>query len=278
MDIQTKEKVRKVVIGIPTEGHTLPEAYDNHLIHSYRMGIDKSNREWENEIARLKKMCGAKLGDDFPLSKKAKFNPVRYEYYWYTVGRILTPLAREKLATEAVKKDMDYLIQYDDDMVLPPGMATYLLDVMEKHPEIDVLAPLAFMRSDPHYAVMYNVVEGYDSNRHQAYYFNQFVKNYPKDKLVECDAVGFGASCIRVSLLRRMKEPYFMSTTNTGEDIWFCVNAKQQAKARIFMDTRCKLGHIGNPPIITEETRDIYIKENKEDIGSEPLKYNSYDK
>lgn len=246
-------KVYRVAMGIPTEGHTLPESYDNHLVHSFRMGGLQERMKYEGE------------------------NP-RYEFYWYTTGRLLTQMAREKLIREALKGGCDYLLMYDDDMTLPPNFALDMLKTMQDHPEIDILGALAFMRSPPHYAVIYNVIEGYDGQRHLPYYINTFVKNYPRNKVVECDAVGFGGVCIKLDMVRKMKEPYFMSTTNTGEDIWFCVNAKQQAGARIFMDTRIKLGHLMNPKIVDEEYRDQYIKDHGEVIDETPNKYTAYDK
>ncbi len=243
-----KQEIKKVVICIPSEGHTLPEAYDNHLMMATKTG------GWEVDM------------------KYKKRNP-RYEFYWYTVGRLLTPLAREKAIEEALKGEADYLIMYDDDMVLPLDMIQALLFDMEEHPEIDVLAPLAFMRNPPHFAVMYNVEEGYDPVRHQEYYINQFVKNYPRNKLVECEAVGFGAVCIRMSLIKKLKAPYCFSTANTGEDIWFCVKARKEAKARIFMDTRIKLGHLANPKVIDEAYFDKYIKDNKIKLPEMPDRY-----
>jgi len=75
--------------------------------------------------------------------------------------------------------------------------------------------------------------------------------------------VGFGAVIIRLSMVKKMTAPYFMSTTNTGEDIWFCVNAKKQADARVFMDTRIKLGHIANPEIIDDEYVDRFNKKRR---------------
>jgi len=159
-------------------------------------------------------------------------------------------------------------------MVLPPDMAIQLLQQMEKHPEIDVLGALAFMRNPPHYPVIYTVTEGYDGVKHTPYYFREFVKRYPKDTLVECDAVGFGAVCIRMDLTKRLKEPYFMSTTNTGEDIWFCYRAKRDANARIFMDTSLKLGHIKNPDIVDEDYFEKWVKDHNHDLGEEvPNKY-----
>lgn len=242
------ETVLKVAVAIPTEGHTLPEAYDNHLINSFRLGA--LQERWRYE----------------------KRSP-RYEFYWFTTGRLLTQMAREKLMRAALSSEMDFIVMYDDDMVLQPDMVVRFLEDMEQNPKIDVLAALAFMRNPPHYAVMYTVREGFDPIRRTSYYVNEFVKDYPRNTLVECDAVGFGAVCIRMEMVRRMTEPFFMSTTATGEDIWFCTQARRQADARIFMDTRIKLGHLSTPTIVTEDYFDKWRKENKHRIPRVPHKY-----
>lgn len=254
MRTPAKKKVYKVAMSIPTEGHTLPEAYDNHLLHSFRLG------SWQQDMIHN------------------KTNP-RYEIYWYTAGRLLTQMAREKLITVALDNDMDFIIMFDDDMTLPLDMTHAFLKDMEEHPEIDILGALAFMRNPPHYPVMYTTTDGYDPEHHTDYYIREFVKRYPKDQLVECDAVGFGAVCIRLDFVRKnMKEPYFMSTTNQGEDIYFCWKAKK-AGARVFMDTRIKLGHLSKPQIIDEDYFEKWTKDNKHDLGPEiPHKYISYDK
>jgi len=242
--------VKKVAISVPTEGHTLPEAYDNHLVHSMRLGAWEERMKWEKR-------------------------PVRYEFYWYTTGRLLTQMAREKMIRVARDEGMDYIIQFDDDMILDPDFAKKIILRMEEFPEITVLGALAFMRTPPHYPVLYTVKKGWDGVRHQDYYFNQSVKKYPKDTLVECDAVGFGGVCIDMKFVReKMKEPYFMSTTQTGEDIWFCVQV-QEAGGRIFMDTSNKMGHIKNPQVIDEAGFEEYIKQAGVDLGDETVsKYN----
>lgn len=246
-------KTIKVAISIPSEGHTLPEAYDNHLLLAFHLG---SLQE--------------KL--------KAQKAPIQYEFYWYTTGRILTALAREKLVQEALKGEMDYIFMYDDDMVLPIDTVEFLLRDMEEHPEMDVVAPLAFMRNPPHYAVIYTTIEGYDQGSHQPYFINNFVKNYPKDKLVECDAVGFGAVLIRMSMVKKLKPPYFFSTTGSGEDIYFCMKSRQEVGARVFMDTRVKLGHLSKPPIIDEAYFEKWVKDNKHPIPDVPHKYLTYER
>lgn len=240
-------------MSIPSEGHTLPEAYDNHLVLSFHLGA--LQEKWKNEN-----------------------RPIQYEFYWYTTGRLLTALAREKLVEQALNAGMDYILMYDDDMILPIDMVEHLLLDMENHPEIDVLAPLAFMRNPPHYAVMYTTVEGYDQQTHQSYFINQFVKNYPKDTLIECDAVGFGSVLIKMDIVRKMKPPYFFSTTGSGEDIYFCMKSRQEADARIFMDTRVKLGHIGKPVIIDEQYFEKWVQDNKHEIPDVPHKYLAFER
>ena len=243
-----KPIIKRIAMSIPSEGHTLPEAYDNHLVLAFHLGV--LQEKWKNEN-----------------------RPIQYEFYWYTVGRVLTALAREKLVQEALKANLDYIIMYDDDMLLPIDMVERMIDDVEKNPEIDVLAPLAHMRNAPHYAVIYTTTEGYDDKAHAPYFVNNFVKNYPKDKLVECDAVGFGAVMIKMEMVRRITPPYFFSTTGSGEDIYFCMKARRDAGARIFMDTRIKLGHLSAPRVIDEEYYEKWIKDNNHEIEDVPHKY-----
>lgn len=251
--MKQKPIIKKIAISIPSEGHTLPEAYDNHLVLSFHLG--SIQEQW-----------------------KQQNRPIQYEFYWHTVGRLMTAMAREKLVERALQTGMDYIFMYDDDMILPIDTVECLLQDMEQHPEVSVVAPLAFMRNPPHYAVIYTTIEGYDQKHHQPYFTNQFVKNYPKNKLTECDATGFGAVMIRMDMVKKMRPPYFFSTTGSGEDIYFCIKAKQEADARIFMDTRVKLGHIGRPNIIDEEYFEKWIKENKHEIPDIPHKYLSYER
>lgn len=230
--------VYKIAVSIPSQGHIPVDAYDNHLIHSFNVG--KLQEKWKQE----------------------KRKP-RYDFYWFTVGKILTPMAREKLAQVAVEENLDYILMYDDDMLLPMNMVEEMIYDFEKNPEIDILAPLAFMRGSPNYPVIYSVEKGWDENEHREYFINRFVKSYPKNKLIECDAVGFGAVMIKVELLKKMKEPYFFSTTGAGEDVYFCHKAKEEANAGVFMDTRIKLGHLGHQLIIDEE----FYEKMREDKG-----------
>ena len=213
----------KVVIAVPNEGHTLCEAYPNRMLMMFHLG------------------------------KLEAQNPDKYEFNFTSVGRVLTPLARERLTEYAVDGGCDLILMVDDDMVVPLDLFECLHKTMVET-NADIVAPLAFMRVAPHFPVIYRLREGYDGITHKPYYEREIVRNYPKDSVVECDAVGFGAALIKLDMVKRMKKPWFMSTTSHGEDIWFCRCAKEEAGAKIVMDTRIKLGHLGNPPLITEET------------------------
>lgn len=242
--------VYKIAISIPNESYVPVQSYDNHLLIANHIG--KCEEIW-----------------------KSQNRDPRYEFGWFSTGRLLTSFAREKLTENALKQGFDFILMMDNDMLYPINFIEAMLEDMEQNPQIDVLAPLAFMRNPPHYAVMYSVTEGYDGDTKKDYFMNRFVINYPKDKLVECDAVGFGAVLIRMSLIKKMKAPYFFSTTGVGEDIWFCHKAKKEADARIFMDTRIKLAHLGNHILVDEVYRDKFIKDNNEKIEEEHI-YNKY--
>lgn len=229
----------RVLVSIPNEGHAPVEAYANRIVNMMHLGKLE-------ERGRL-----------------LKSNP-RYEFYFFTLGRILTPLAREEAAKEALKGDFDYLYQIDDDMICPDD----LFERLVRH-NVDIVAPLAFSRNPPHNPVCYSCLEGWDPVAQKEYFINHVIKNYPKDELFRCDAVGFGAALIKVDVLRKMKAPYFMSTTGTGEDIFFCYNAAKFG-AKIYMDSSTKLGHLSHPPNITED----YVKNYWAHIGMEAERKN----
>jgi hypothetical protein len=221
--------VKRVLVGIPLKGHTPPESYHDRMLMAYNMG----GKEIEQ--------------------KYAKESP-RYEFFWVSVGEIFVPYAREMMADAAIKYNCDYVFSVDDDMMAPADLFYQLV----KH-DVDIVAPLAFTRNPPHRPVMFSVIEGYDSVMHAPYYINNPVHNYPKDTLVECDAVGFGAVLIKTEVLKGMKKPWFMGTPGAGEDVHFCVQAKK-AGFRVFMDTATKLGHLSHPTIVTEKYSQEYNK------------------
>lgn len=243
-------KIVKVVIAIPNEGMTQAPAYDNHSLMMLHLGMIQERSIHE------------------PVTQDGAI----FEFYHFTAGRLLTPAAREALADHALKDGMDYILMIDDDMICP-------IDLFERlyaH-NVDIVAPLAFTRNAPHYAVIYQCEKGWSPGAKVEYFMNHYVRNYPENTLVRCDAVGFGAALIKTSVLRKMKKPYFMSTCGTGEDVLFCYNAGKTG-AKVYMDTATKLGHLSNPMVIDEEYAKWWWKEMEgKDVKRQYGKIKTYD-
>lgn len=214
---QAQDNKIKVLVGIPRGGFTLTEAVDNQIDMAHYLG-----------------------------ALEARSN---FKFYLATIGRLFVAKAREEFARYAVDLGCDYLFMVDDDMICPPD----LFERLYKH-NVDIVSPLAFQRRHPHYPVIYKSRSGWDDVKKQRYFANEIVKNYPKDTLLECDAVGFGAVLIKRWVIEKMQPPRFMSTSPTGEDILFCYNAREYLGAKVYVDTATKIQHLGTPEIITEES------------------------
>jgi len=223
------EKVYKVIVGIPLMGGTPAASYHDRLL--------------------MFKYLGHREEDDF----HNKVSP-RYCFSLNVTGDILVQYARERFAQSVIEMDADYLLMIDDDMLAPPDLFFKLVEN-----DKDICGALAFTRNPDHKPVIYDVIEGRDPVTHQDYYINKFAMNYPRNSLVQCDAVGFGAVLIKRRVIDAMKEPRFMGLSGCGEDITFCYKAKKLG-FEVWMDTRIKLGHLGAPTIVTEEYADNWLR------------------
>ena len=156
-----EKKVVRVLMGIPNEGHTECESYDNRLEMAFHLG----------SLQVLTKFMGKQYcGVDFDYPENTE-----YEFSLSTVGKIFPALARERIAEIAVNENFDYLFMIDDDMLAPSD----LFERLVKHDK-DIVGALAFTRQSPHYPVIYNLRKGYDGVTGQRYYLNTHVKTYPK--------------------------------------------------------------------------------------------------
>lgn len=223
-------------------GATHAAAYENHLRWMMHMGTIQLASH-----LGVRELMGVKL--NYPEDHV-------YEFSFFTMGRLYTAKAREVICTEAVKAGADYVLMLDDDMIVP-------IDWFEKliRHEVDICAAFAVTRNKPFWPVIYQKEEGIDKASGRPFAYNRNLRNYPRNKLVECDAVGFGGVLIKVDILKKLSAPYFCLTSPNGEDINFCYRAKEEVGARIFMDTSVKLGHLGAPFVATEEVADAYVAE-----------------
>ena len=269
----------KVLIAIPNMGYTQLEAYGNRLMNFMQMGNMQTEIQSFHRFSELLETLAPDKKNEILnsyIEKHGRYvknlDQEMFEFWFINIGRIFTPAAREEAAKTAIQKEMDYIFFVDDDMICPDDL---FLRLYRHHKVADIVCPLAFTRNAPYNPVMYASVEGYDSVNKSDYFINNVVQNYPKNKLVEVDACGFGAALIKVSTMKKITPPYFMCSEGTGEDILHCYKTKKVG-GRVFMDTTFNIGHLGHPQVITEEFVDEYRDKNKFEIKKKHGEFTKY--
>lgn len=178
----------------------------------------------------------------------------KFKFFTGNVGRCGVNYAREMMADEAIQQNMDYLFMIDDDMIIPRRCFERLFDTMVAN-KADMAAPICTQRLYPFYPVMYKHVytTAMDGENHLE---NQFITDYTPNSVVTVDGIGFGVVLLSVPFLKKLKPlmptGMFFSNRNVGEDIYFCIKARQQLDAKIIVDTSIKVGHLRHPEMATE--------------------------
>lgn len=173
--------------------------------------------------------------------------------------RMVVHWAREQLAEQARDlvdhegKKYTHILWLDDDHTFNPDMLCYLARNGDK----DCVSALYYGRTQP-LPVAYVKDTNPDIYKH-------YTLLYPPSGIYEVDAVGFGALLMRRDVLDRMK-PHYFRFNDCGEDIYFCVHAKQQG-VKIWLDGSYQLGHIGDPEIVGRAQHDRYMQENEASFG-----------
>lgn len=175
--------------------------------------------------------------------------------------RMVVDWARNDLARTAISHINEYtggkfthLLWLDDDHVFNPDMAVRLAS----H-NVDMVSAMYFGRTSPFLPVVY--VKDNDPDPY---------KHYPliiaPKTMFEVDAVGFGAMFMKANVFERVPEPWFTIDYRAGEDIAFCVKAKEHG-VKIYCDGAYRMGHIGPPEIVTEAAYQAYQDTHPEEFS-----------
>lgn len=157
-------------------------------------------------------------------------------------SRTYRHIAREAIARSLVDDDWDRVLFLDDDMVFEPSLFRQLRQTGE-----DFVSALYFMRGLPTRPCAFKTSGG-----------NNFVLHaYPKNALIEVDAVGFGAVLIHRRVFEAIPSPWFnIEKVGLGEDMEFCRKTRA-AGIKIHLHTGIKIGHAFDQPyVITEKDYD----------------------
>jgi len=152
-------------------------------------------------------------------------------------------------------KKFSHVLWLDSDHTFNPDLACHLARHMV-NPVVDAVSAVYYNRTGPTLPVVY--VKDFNEDR-----YKHFPLIWPPDGLFECDAVGFGAILMKRDVFDRVPEPWFTLDYRSGEDIAFCVKAKEHG-VRFFVDGNYTLGHIGEGKIITKKDYLQHLEDNKE--------------
>jgi hypothetical protein len=149
-------------------------------------------------------------------------------------------------AKVALEIDADYVLFLDDDVLVDPNYGLKQL--------FDCNADIAAGKI---------CVRGYPFD-YMSFQFNKkkelkIDKTLPKSGIVDKDAVGFSFALLKVSLLKKVEQPYFITSAHSTEDVYYCVKARMaDPKCTIRINCACECGHILWPEVMQERNRDAY--------------------
>lgn len=144
---------------------------------------------------------------------------------------------RNEIVKSAIEQNMTHLLFLDNDMIFPENAIKTLLDHNK-----DIIGANYNVRLDPTSKALSNSTVKMKINGEPV-----SMLDLPKG-LFECYAVATGFMLIKLSIFKKLKEPYFEATIKDGvhhtEDVDFCRKANE-AGIKVFCDPSLKLGHIG---------------------------------
>lgn len=153
-----------------------------------------------------------------------------------------------------------FILTTEEDNVLPPDAVVKLLTAIHQCPDCkgpiepttwkckkghsgyDAVSGLYFIKTDPPIPmafgdpkkkpVKFNPVSVQDSVKH--------------GRVLEVNGIAMGCALWRKELFKKVSRPWFKTTPNWTQDLYFCLNAKKQAKARFGVHCGVRVGHF-NP-------------------------------
>lgn len=174
-----------------------------------------------------------------------------YNFFFIVGKRMNIHDSRNHAVNWALENNMDYILWFDDDMVLDKG-GKPLFSTLLSHDK-DFVAPLFFQRRPPYLPLLFKRNEYLDGT----YVTMDNMMDYERG-LLDVDGVGFGCALTKIEMFKKIPKPWFVMGDSFGEDLYFCERAKAHGY-KIFCDTTIQVGHIGDPPISWESSYKQHI-------------------
>jgi hypothetical protein len=185
-----------------------------------------------------------------------------HDFGFLTPSRMTIDACRNYACRIAMENEFDYILMLDDDVLIPVDSYSKLLAA-----DKDVVAGNVVIRGYPYN----NMIFKFSEDRKKLDYYNEIPPEL--GNLVEVDAVGCSLTLIKVSLLQKMRPPYFVTGTHNTEDIYFCLKAKDQVPdVKIYCDLSVECDHILTPQAVGPKTKKFWkeFDEKCEPVLAEP--------
>lgn len=144
---------------------------------------------------------------------------------------------RERLITNAIDIDADYVLWIDSDMVFPSTVALRLLEHNK-----DIVACNYMKRTKPLKTVAYTNIKDWGS----------WVPLEPRKELIKVEGVGMGCMLMKTSVFKSISRPYFEFTYDGETKDWHGEDFMLLTKLRlagydVFIDTvlSMEIKHLG---------------------------------
>lgn len=171
-----------------------------------------------------------------------------WKMYFYTARRASIDRMRNETARYALDLECDYLYFYDDDCMVPDeGLAKLM-----SHDK-GIVSGLTLIRGKPFNPMVFTYT-GKDDNGNGI--LEEDMDVLKAKKLFPCNAVGFSCVLIKTEILKKMEPPYFVTGSQSTEDIYFCLRAQKEQGVEVFCDPLVQVTHIVDRYYVNSENRE----------------------
>lgn len=197
-------------------------------------------------------------------------NGLKTYVYGYT-ERTVVDWARNSLGRYVRDTKCEYTGDYythilwiDSDQAFNPDLACQLA----RHDK-DAVSALYFARGNRPLPIAYVKPQKpkgkVDLEDKESYKHSQILE--VPGTLMEIDACGFGALMMKREMFVKIPEPWFTIDWKAGEDVAFCVKAKEYGY-KFYLDGRYTIGHIDAPKVVSQDDYKNYRNAHPEEFDN----------
>lgn len=163
--------------------------------------------------------------------------------------------SRNNLAMEAIKRNADFMMWFDSDMMFAPSTMEKLVSGYMKQPHNTIMTGMYFRRTPPFTPTLFKTLEIDEETKTSSWTDIDAIPNEP----FEVAGCGFGCVFAPIQAFSDVLMDHgrlFSPIGEVGEDLSFCWRARKSGW-RIVCDPSIELGHVGHH-IITREFFEEY--------------------